>query len=221
MVAIPAETAAGEPAVAQAAAASQFRRGEAAQPDFDGLLDGLGLHPHSGEREARPLVVDGVLAGVPEATHQGQGLVEPGCPVATGDPERLVLGGVGDSEAEGGEGPPAGDEVEAGDGLGAEHRIAAGKHHDRRPELEAFGAACRIGHGDHRVEGEAVGPLAHPEGVEAEGLEVVDEATEQAGVAGVRRSAETEADADLHDSAAGAGAGRQVGSTQPSAAVPA
>jgi hypothetical protein len=109
-----------------------------------------------------------------------------------------VLCGVGDAEAEGGECTAAGHQVEAGDGLGAEHRVAAGKHHDRRSELEAFGAAGRIRHGDDRIEGQAVGAFADPERVVAERFEVVDEATEQAGVAGVCRPAESEADADLH-----------------------
>ena len=57
------------------------------------------MHPNPFEVEAVAVVVH--LFFGPEATDQGEGLVEPGRPVATPNAERLVFGTVSDSQSEG------------------------------------------------------------------------------------------------------------------------
>ena len=124
----------GQPAVAQAAAAPQLGRCDAAQPDVERLLEREGPHDRALVAEALALVIDG-LAG-PEAAEERQHLVEELRPGATLHAERLVLAGVGRAETEGREQPAAAQAVEGRQLLRQQHRVAPGHHEHGEPELD-------------------------------------------------------------------------------------
>ena len=156
------------------------------------------------------VVVDGVLG--PEAAHQRQRLVEDLRPLATLDPERLLLAGVGDPQPEGRQQPAAGQPVEARELLRHQHRVAAGEHHHAHPELQLRRAA-----GGERQRDDGVGrrprdALAHPQRVEPEPLEVVDERAERVVPVRVGPCPQPHPDADLHR---GDGIGHRTVPTRP------
>ena len=92
---------AGQPAVAEAADPAQLTRRSPAQPDVEPLLMRFYPDGHCVKVEAGPVVVDPIFG--PQPADQRQRLVEPRRPVASGHAERLLLGAVGDAQAEGGE----------------------------------------------------------------------------------------------------------------------
>src|SRR5437773_7439642 len=81
---------AGQPTVAQAANSPQRTRRCSAEPDLERLLKRLRSDRETVIAEARPFVINLVLT--PEPSQQGQHLVEPGCPLAALNAERLLLG---------------------------------------------------------------------------------------------------------------------------------
>ena len=143
--------------------------------------------------EALAVVVDDVVE--PARPHHGQRLVEPACPFASLDPERLVLAGVGDAEAERRQQAPAGHHGQRRQLLGQHDRVAAGQHQHAHPELEARRAPGGVRHRHDRVGRVAADALGQPQAVEAEPLERVDDVAE---LGSVQPGPCPEPDADAH-----------------------
>ena len=173
---VPRRGEAGEPAVGETAGAAKLGRCLPTEPDLERLLDRLGEHTSADHREAVAFVVDDIF--FPEPTHEGQGLVQPRGPVLAVDLERLVLGGVGDTEPECRKAAAATDDIEACQHLGHQDRVAARYHRDGRAEFQVLAAAGDVGHRHDRIELHRIDALGGPQAVEAETVEVVDDGTE-------------------------------------------
>jgi hypothetical protein len=182
-----------QPPVGESADAAELRRGDPAEPDVEPLRLRADAQPL--EVEPFAVVVDDVV--VPARSDHGERLVEPARPFLAGDAERLVLGGVGDAEPEGGEQPAAGHHGERRQLLGEDDRVASRQDEHAHPELEASGAAGGVCHRHDGVGRLGADALGQPQAVEPPALDEVDDITEVRAVEG-GAGAETDPDAYLH-----------------------
>ena len=137
-------------------------------------------------RSNEAAVVGDLLAG-PQPAQHGQGLVELGRPVGPGDALGRQLGPFGQAEHEREQQPATGELVQRGQLLGQAGRVAA-RYHQMGAELQAAGAAGGEAECGERVERAAGQHLGHPDRVEAESLQLVDQVGEPSpAIGGCRR----------------------------------
>ena len=142
----------GEPAVGEPADPAQLARRAAAEPHVERLLHGPDPDRHAVVVEARRRRGRRCPRSTAAAS-SGERLVEPRrARSSRATPNACCSTRVDHAETERGEGPAAGEHVEARPLLGEQHGVAAGQHLHRRAELELRGAAGGERQRHHRVE---------------------------------------------------------------------
>ena len=136
-----------QPSIGQATDAAQLRRRDAAEPHVQPVW--LGAHLEGLVVEALAVVVDDVVP--PARPHDGERLVEPSGPLRPFDAERLVLGAIGDAQAERRQQAPTGHHGQRGKLLGQHDGVASREHEHAHAELEAARPAGGVGHGHDRI----------------------------------------------------------------------
>ena len=130
------------------------------------------------------LALVGYVVLFPQAAHQADGLVGAAAAVILGDAASLVLLDFLAAQTDGGEAAALGQEVQGGDLLGEDDRVAQGQGEDAGAELHPVGPGGNHGKGHHRFQAEAVADdaVAEPDGVVAVLVAEFHQAAEEVGV---------------------------------------
>ena len=146
----------GEEALREAAGAAGRGLGMAADHDRHRAGGGLGAHVGAGEAHELAGVTGRVL--FPQGAHGADVLLGAPAALGEGDAERIeFFPQPADADAE--DHPAAGEVVQGGDLLGAQHRVVFRQDQDAGGEFDPRGGGGDIGHPDQRV-GDAEGTLA-------------------------------------------------------------
>ena len=166
---------AGDPPVAQASGPTQRPRYLTTQPHFERLLHGRRRETGVTQLIARAIVVDDFAT--PQATQQGEHLLQERAALGFVDVLRQHLRCVGLAQDHDQQQPPAAEPVQIGEFTGQPHRVAP-RHDQVRAEFQTLGACRGVGQPDEGIEGAIEHQLGQPERIEPQPFEVIDQPRE-------------------------------------------
>ncbi|CAB4324406.1 unannotated protein [freshwater metagenome] len=184
----------GEPTIADPSDPTQFAGGDAAEPDLKIAFHRARQHLYVGHRIELALVGD-ELTG-PAGPHEGESFIMTPASLRALHTERTVLCSLGGAQPHRRQQTPVGEHVECGQFLGQQYWIPTRKNEHRGAEFELLGASGGHSERNQRVGGVRSDAFGHPQRIEAQFFEAIDEMIET-----VRRSGGgegPEADADTN-----------------------